>query len=293
MDRLKRFSTLFILLAAVVVTLLVLFLTIPKADSRLKVSQDGNKNYKKTIHFVAVGDSLTEGVGDETKSGGYVPLVANALQQKYELNSVEKDNYGVSGERSDQILKRVKNDKDLRNSLASADIITMTVGGNDLFQAFQKHLNAKSAKQFDSSIKKYGKYVEDILAQMRELNPDAPIYVVGIYNPYYMNFPDITAMQTVIDNWNKKTKSLTADATHCYFVPVNDLLYKGIQTETSASESTTASSTSTSSTTETKNNVLYDEDNFHPNNLGYQLMANAIQDKIMDTKDLWLLKEKK
>lgn len=85
-----------------------------------------------------MGDSLTEGVGDETKRGGYVPLVADALQQKYELTSIEKDNYGVSGERSDQILKRVKKDSDLRNSLASADIITMTVGGNDLFQAFQK-----------------------------------------------------------------------------------------------------------------------------------------------------------
>ncbi len=55
-----------------------------------------------------VGDSLTEGVGDETKRGGYVPLVTDALQPKYELTSVEKDNYGVSGERSDQILKRVK-----------------------------------------------------------------------------------------------------------------------------------------------------------------------------------------
>jgi lysophospholipase L1-like esterase len=32
--------------------------------------------------------------------------------------------------------------------------------------------------------------------------------------------------------------------------------------------------------------ALYDEDNFHPNNLGYQLMATAIQEKIVDTKDL-------
>jgi lysophospholipase L1-like esterase len=40
-----------------------------------------------------------------------------------------------------------------------------------------------------------------------------------------------------------------------------------------------------------KNNALYDEDNFHPNNLGYQLMATAIQEKIVETKDLWLIKE--
>lgn len=280
----KRFSTILIPLAAAVATLLILFLTIPKADSRIHVVKDESQNYKKSVHFVAVGDSLTEGVGDETKRGGYVPLVADALQQNFELSSVEKDNYGVSGERSDQILKRVKKDSDLRNSLASADIITMTVGGNDLFQAFQKNLNAKTAKQFDRSIKKYGTQVSDILAEMRELNPKALIYVVGIYNPYYLNFPDIKAMQTVVDNWNDETESLTKETANCFFVPVNDLLYKGIVTKDT--EETTESSSS-----EVKNNALYDEDNFHPNNLGYQLMATAIREKIVDTKDLWLIKE--
>lgn len=280
----KRFSTILIPLATAVATLLILFLTIPKADSRIHVVRDDSQNYKKSVHFVAVGDSLTEGVGDETKRGGYVPLVADALQQKYELTSVEKDNYGVSGERSDQILKRVKKDSDLRNSLASADIITMTVGGNDLFQAFQKNLTAKTAKQFDRSIKKYGKQVQDILSEMRELNSKAPIYIVGIYNPYYLNFPDIKAMQTVVDNWNDETKGLAKETKNCFFVPVNDLLYKGIATKDSQK-------TGESSSAEVKNNALYDEDNFHPNNLGYQLMATAIQEKIVDTKDLWLTKE--
>jgi len=280
----KRFSTILIPLAAAVATLLILFLTIPKAESRIHVVKDESQSYKKSVHFVAVGDSLTEGVGDETKRGGYVPLVADALQQNFELSSVEKDNYGVSGERSDQILKRVKKDTDLRNSLASADIITMTVGGNDLFQAFQKNLNAKTAKQFDRSIKKYGTQVSNILAEMRELNPKAPIYVVGIYNPYYLNFPDIKAMQTVVDNWNDETESLTKETANCFFVPVNDLLYKGIATKDTEE-------TSESSSSEIKNNALYDEDNFHPNNLGYQLMATAIREKIVDTKDLWLIKE--
>lgn len=273
----KRFSIILIPLATAVTTLLVLFLTIPKAESRIRVVRDESQNYKSSVHFVAVGDSLTEGVGDETKRGGYVPLVTDALQQKYELASIEKDNYGVSGERSDQILKRVKKDSDLRNSLASADLITMTVGGNDLFQAFQKNLNAKSAKEFDRSIKKYGERVSDILTEMRELNTKAPIYVVGIYNPYYLNFPDIKAMQTVVDNWNDETQDLTKEMSNCFFVPINDLLYKGIATKDS--EQTTGSSSS-----EVTNNALYNEDNFHPNNLGYQLMATAIQDKIVETK---------
>ncbi|WP_288227028.1 SGNH/GDSL hydrolase family protein [uncultured Enterococcus sp.] len=280
----KRFSIIVVPLVTAVITLLILFLTIPKAESRIRVVRDESQNYKKSVHFVAVGDSLTEGVGDQTKRGGYVPLVADALQQKYGLTSIEKNNYGVSGERSDQILKRVKKDTDLRSSLASADFITMTVGGNDLFQAFQKNLTAKNAKQFDRPIKKYGEHVKNILEEMRELNPNAPIYIIGIYNPYFLNFPDIKAMQTVVDNWNDETQSLTKETKNCFFVPVNDLLYKGIATKDSGQ-------TNESSNSEVKNNALYDEDNFHPNNLGYQLMATAIQEKIVETKDLWLIKE--
>ena len=66
----KRFSILLIPLVAAVATLTILFLTIPKAESRIRVVRDESQNYKKSVHFVAVGDSLTEGVGDETKRGG-------------------------------------------------------------------------------------------------------------------------------------------------------------------------------------------------------------------------------
>jgi lysophospholipase L1-like esterase len=40
-----------------------------------------------------------------------------------------------------------------------------------------------------------------------------------------------------------------------------------------------------------KNNVLYDKDKFHPNNIGYQLMAKAVKDELISTKNEWLLKE--
>lgn len=152
----KRFSIIVVPLVTAVVTLLILFLTIPKAESRIRVVRDESQNYKKSVHFVAVGDSLTEGVGDQTKRGGYVPLVADALQQKYGLTSIEKNNYGVSGERSDQILKRVKKDTDLRSSLASADFITMTVGETISFKRFRKTLLRKMRSNLTGLLKNMG-----------------------------------------------------------------------------------------------------------------------------------------
>ncbi|MGC3176527.1 lipase, partial [Enterococcus faecium] len=67
--------------------------TIPKAAPQMKpvttVREDPNK--KEKLHYIAIGDSLTEGVGDQTKEGGFVPLVANVLKVRYNLTAVETE----------------------------------------------------------------------------------------------------------------------------------------------------------------------------------------------------------
>ncbi|WP_159721750.1 SGNH/GDSL hydrolase family protein [Enterococcus sp. CSURQ0835] len=286
--KLKKLWWLAVPLVVTVVTLVGLNFAFPAAKPQLQSPKnDPTRNYKETVHYVAVGDSLTQGVGDETKRGGFVPLVANYLKDHYQLKTIQTENFGISGERSDQILKRVKKDDELQRSLKSSDLITITVGGNDLLQAFQKNLTASSAKKFARPIKTYTEHTEDLLTAVRKLNKTAPIYVVGIYNPYYLNFPDVKEMQKVVDSWNDATKKLTQDVYQCYFIPVNDLLYKGLPEKTAKSADTQQSTTDSS----VKNNVLYDKDNFHPNNLGYQIMAHALEEKMIATKAQWLVKE--
>lgn len=288
--KIKKLWWLALPLGMIVVTFIGLQFLFPPAKPQLKdPKNDPTSAYKETVHYVAVGDSLTQGVGDETKRGGFVPLVADYLTEKYQLKSIQTENFGISGERSDQILKRVKKDDELKRSLKSSDLITITVGGNDLLQAFQKNLTASSAKTFARPIKKYEKQVEELLEQVRKLNKTAPIYVVGIYNPYYLNFPDVKEMQKVVNNWNDATKKLTKATYQCYFIPVNDLLYKGLPAKTSGSSDTMTKQSTTASSV--KNNVLYDKDNFHPNNLGYQIMAHAVEEKMIATKEQWLVKE--
>ncbi len=294
---------------------------IPKAAPLLSPSGQlaANDAAKDTIEYVALGDSLTEGVGDETARGGFVPIVAGDLQDRYGLTNLVTHNYGVAGERSDQILKRVKNDEDLRGDLADADLITLTVGGNDVLKVMQSKFFGLSIDSFTEPMADYTERMTDLFSQIRSLNEDAPIYVLGIYNPFYLNFPEITDMQTIIDNWNAQTDSFIQQQTNAYFIPINDLLYKGLSdevgiadTEEDEAESTTTSSssadaetsasagttdsTSSSDSQETitnniTNNVLYEGDRFHPNNLGYQLMANAVRDELIKTQDKWLVQE--
>jgi lysophospholipase L1-like esterase len=301
-----------VLLVAVGTGLLWHFL-VPKAQPLLTpVAKTTEENQTKdTINYMALGDSLTEGVGDETQRGGFVPIVAADLQDRYDLANVVTSNYGVAGERSDQILKRVKKDEDLRKNLKKADLITLTVGGNDVLKVIQTNFFGLSVDSFDKPMANYQERLVEMFKQIRKLNDTAPVYVLGIYNPFYLNFPEITDMQTIIDNWNETTETFVKQQQDAYFIPINDLLYQGLGDEvgiadtdssdtaqsgdTSDSTDDTSETTSSSETAGTKvtNNVLYEGDRFHPNNLGYQLMANAVRDELIKTQDVWLIKEAK
>lgn len=259
---------------------ILLNLIVPQAGTEFS-----NKNFliekRVTVFdFVAIGDSLTQGVGDATNQGGFVPIVADQLDSTYGYR-VESTNYGVSGNTSSQIIKRIENQKKIQNSIKEAEIITLTVGGNDVMKVIRDNFDSLSEKSFKKPLKAYQKRLVTLIELIRKYNNEAPIYVLGIYNPFYLNFPEITTMQDVIDNWNQETEA-TVTESNAYFVPINDVLYKGINGD----EGVTSQSESDENASIT-NDALFEEDHFHPNNTGYQIMANAIMSKIKQTKDEW------
>ena len=71
-----------------------------------------------------------------------------------------------------------------------------------------------------------------------------------------------------------------------YFVPVNDLLYKGIDGKAVLQ----ALMIRLNLVTLLKiglNDALFEDDHFHPNNTGYQIMSDAILKRINQTKKEW------
>ena len=125
-----------------VIVALGTFIVIQSLNFFLNKTEQAKKQEQEVIdqsvYLVAIGDSLTEGVGDSTQNGGYVPLVANQLRETTGIKEVTTKNYGVSGERSDQILERIKQQEDVRSDLAKATVIVLTAGGNDLIQTFKR-----------------------------------------------------------------------------------------------------------------------------------------------------------
>lgn len=266
-------------------------LIIPKAPSRLTPDKkvENAVEIKKQLRLVSIGDSLTAGVGDETQRGGYVPLVATALEEAFQISSIEIENFGVAGDRSTQILKRIKEQEEIQTNIASADVITLTVGGNDLMKVIQSNILGLSVKTFEKPAKKYQNNLTKLLEEIRQLNPSAPIYVLGIYNPYYIYFPEITEMQTIVDQWNQHTQEIVEKKEKMYFIPVNDLIYQGIFDKEEGTA--TQEFSEVDSLNGLRNNAIYEGDNFHPNYNGYQLIARAFTDKIKETKSDWLEEE--
>lgn len=273
----------FLIVMIIICSIIGLFL-IPRADNiHLKQETKESNERIEMIHLSAVGDSLTEGIGDTTNSGGYVPLLQKDLSDNYPVDVFQIENFGKSGDRSDQILKRLKKNEDMQKSVKNANAILLTVGGNDLMQALQPKLFSKTTvSKMEKSKEKYYDRLEELYSELRELNPDAPIYQLGIYNPFYLNFSEITELQDIVDFWNKSSQKFVKEQKNAYFVPINDDIYEGIPEV----EKTDESNTSTSSAS--LNDLISSEDTFHPNNLGYQIIANAFELKMASTKDKWL-----
>ncbi len=323
-------SYLIVILVGVMASFLVLSFLLPGEEGLLEHGQKvEKKNAKTEVSMVSLGDSLTEGIGDETNQGGYVPIVASDLKSYFSINVTTK-NFGKSGDRSDQILKRLKENKEQQEALKKADFVVLTVGANDLMKTVRKELfNELSIATFKAPGNEYKTHLLNLFTEIRKYAPDLPIYVFGIYNPFYVYFTQITELQEIVNYWNELSEETVKSQKKCYFVPINDLLSNGSDATKSNPSSNVSSSDSSKETekngetlpsseessgikknknqssTEKKitgsssddttsseevsgNDLIFAEDNFHPNILGYQKMATALKEKLIQTQGLWL-----
>ena len=256
-----------------VVAIFAIFTVISHFLIRPAGSELSNKDLKsaltqKRLNYVAIGDSLTEGVGDQTNQGGFIPLLSNAISEISDVNVVSQ-NFGVAGNTSTQIYKRMTKEKKIQSAIKKADVITITVGGNDVMKVIRTQLTNLTENSFEKPAQTYQKQLTEIFDFIRDNNPNAQVYVLGIYNPFYLNFPDITEMQDIINHWNQTTQETIAQQKQMYFVPINDLLYQGVN----GSKGVTTSDGEVQTIT---NNALFEEDHSHPNNIGYQIMSDAV-----------------
>ncbi|TDL34804.1 GDSL family lipase [Jeotgalibacillus sp. S-D1] len=208
------------------------------------------------VNIVSLGDSLTAGVGDSKELGGYVPLLEKSLEDKEEFGEVTIANYGKRGNRSDQLLKRVKEEEEIRSSINEADSVIITVGGNDVMKVFRSNFPSLTFDDFIAAQVQFEERLTNIFSEIRTINPNASIVLMGIYNPFIMLSSDIEEMGVIVNEWNETAESIAGQWDNTAFVQISDIF------------------------SETEENLLY-TDYFHPNDAGYRLIAGRIEQGLL------------
>ncbi|GAB6936148.1 MAG: GDSL-type esterase/lipase family protein [Calditerricola sp.] len=198
------------------------------------------------IRLVGLGDSLTRGAGDPEGLGYLGRLrqqVAEARKQPVYVH-----NLAVNGYRSDQLLNRLRTEPAFRQTVARADLITLSIGGNDLRVAAQETGVdlAHAQRVFDETLVR----VVQIVTELRAINPRAPIVYVGLYNPY-ARWPEGEAITALIERWNAEVAARTAHIPNVAVVPLVDVFRFHLDEYLAV-------------------------DRFHPNDAGYAAIAERL-----------------
>ncbi|WP_242064679.1 GDSL-type esterase/lipase family protein [Lysinibacillus sphaericus] len=207
-------------------------------------------NNAKQLHYLALGDSLTAGVGDEYSKDGYVGRLTDSLIAWPSISEVEVDNRGKRGRRSDQLLKLVEKGH-YDEELQKAQLISITMGGNDVMKIVKNDLFNLKRDAFDKELRAYKKRYSKIIEGIREKNPTVPLLLIGFYNPFSIVTNEANEFDSIITEWNKVIEDIAKKDKNACYVSVEDLF-------------------------DSNKELVYHTDFFHPNARGYDKMNERI-----------------
>lgn len=206
--------------------------------------------FPRNLTVAAVGDSLTQGVGDSTERGGYVPYLEMSLEKDKSVQDAVFYNFGVKGNRSDQLLKKLGTDE-VKDVVKNADAVIITIGGNDVMKVVRENFSNLKLRAFAKEKEIYEQNLTEVLDSIKEVNPNSKIVLIGLYNPFLKWFSEITEINAILGDWNDTSQDILRNYPGTYFVEIDDIFEN------------------------TDDNLLY-TDYFHPNDKGYELIAGRV-----------------
>lgn len=200
--------------------------------------------------YVALGDSLSRGVGDK-EGQGYPERVKSILENEYNQDIV-LSNLAISGATTSDLLNQLK-EESVINTIKKSDAVFLTIGGNDLFPSANEYSQEWLAS-YKPDEKTFQKNIIEIVTKIKKVNKNVSIYTFGYYNPFH-NVSGSELSSSFVIKWNNILENSLIDSPNTYFIPTYDIFYNQ------------------------ESSYLY-TDHFHPNAEGYTQMANRLGTKI-------------
>lgn len=194
--------------------------------------------------ILVMGDSLGAGVGDEENRGfgeRYAELLTETDGEERNLNNIS-----VPGYESPQLLEQIDSGE-FDSAISSTEMIILSIGGNNL-NRLQIQDELTISLEFEETLATYLSNLEASLSAIRELNPEAQLALIGLYNPYRQESPELSRF---LMEWNFETQLLASADNRITFIPTYELFQYHLADYLSF-------------------------DQFHPNAAGYQVIAEAL-----------------
>lgn len=152
--------------------------------------------------YTAIGDSLTTGFG-ALPGNGFVPVYRRMAEVRLR-DFVAYTNLGVNGMTSAELDQRISRSQAYRQGLREAEIITISIGGNDLIRAARAtRAFAAAPVSFKQSLQECKDNLSSIMGKIYGLKAGSSspyiIRIVGLYNPY----PQISAATDWVQQFNR------------------------------------------------------------------------------------------
>ena len=175
------------------------------------------------INYIALGDSLAAGMNPYGEIGySYTDYLADHLKRNKKLSYYTKE-YAQSSYKTIDIIKDININNKLKKDLRESDLITLSIGGNDLLERIKiNRLDVNNLLILKEDVIKILPKLEECIKEIRKYAKEQ-IIIIGYYNPMPFLFntsgSDLDELFAYIDDEYKKI----AEKYECKYISIYQL----------------------------------------------------------------------